>query len=227
MGKKNKKSEPEAEKQPERALTPIEKQAVDNYKAKYEEKRSLLKCVKEGGKDRFIQNLNPSLSNNDAIDDHYAQVYHSTGCADYSRGLSLLMSTTTAILGNKISADVKTNVHKMNQLANGMRFLQPKDEIEGQLISQLMVLHEQSMHWFCKAAGTDRVDFANTYINASTKLINRYHETLKTLMRYRQGGDQKIIIENVTVNDGGRAIVGQVTGAGLPPKNEDLPHAKM
>lgn len=115
----------------------------------------------------------------------------------------------------------------MNQIARAMTSLQPRDEIEGQLIAQLVVLQEHSMYWLGRAIRTDRVDFANTYLNAGTKLVNRHHETLKTLMRYRQGGDQKIIVENVNVNQGGQAIVGNVTRGGPQPKNKDEPHAKV
>jgi len=74
------------------------------------------------------------------------------------------------------------------------------------------------MSWLGQAVRSERVDFANTYINAGAKLVNKHHETLKTLMRYRQGGDQKIIVKNVNVNQSGQTIVGNVMGSGSKQK---------
>ena len=37
---------------------------------------------------------------------------------------------------------------------------------------------------------------------------------MEALKRYRTGGEQKVTVEHVTVNAGGQAIVGQVSGGG-------------
>ena len=42
-----------------------------------------------------------------------------------------------------------------------MQDLAPQDAYEGQLIAQLVVLHEQAMDWLGRASRTERVDFAN------------------------------------------------------------------
>ena len=44
---------------------------------------------------------------------------------------------------------------------------------------------------------------------------------------YRTGGQQKVTVEHVTVNQGGQAIVGNVShpGGGSNAKSEDQPHA--
>ena len=39
-------------------------------------------------------------------------------------------------------------------------------------------------------------------------------ETLRTSKRYRSSGDQTVRVEHVTVNEGGQAIVGNVSGMG-------------
>jgi hypothetical protein len=38
---------------------------------------------------------------------------------------------------------------------------------------------------------------------------------MEALKRYRTGGQQKVIVEHVTVNEGGQAIVGHVNGRGM------------
>ena len=41
-----------------------------------------------------------------------------------------------------------------------------------------------------------------------------YAMQMETLKRYRTGGQQKVIVEHVTVNQGGQAIVGAVSQGG-------------
>ena len=55
---------------------------------------------------------------------------------------------------------------------------------------------------------------------------------METLKRYRSTGEQKMTVEHqhVTVNEGGQAIVGNVStplGGGVPKKPEEQPHAKQ
>lgn len=70
-----------------------------------------------------------------------------------------------------------------------MQSLEPRDEIEGQLLAQLAVLHQHSMSWLGRAMRTEKVNFANVYLNGASKLLTRHHETLATLMKYRRGGE--------------------------------------
>jgi hypothetical protein len=52
---------------------------------------------------------------------------------------------------------------------------------------------------------------------------------VEALKRYRTGGQQKVTVEHVTVNEGGQAIVGNVThkGGGGDEKTGDRSHAKQ
>ena len=45
-------------------------------------------------------------------------------------------------------------------------------------------------------------------INRFTKLNRHFLNCLHSLLKYRNRGQQKVIVENVHVNEGGRAIVG-------------------
>jgi hypothetical protein len=47
--------------------------------------------------------------------------------------------------------------------------------------------------------------------------MRTYTMQLEALKRYRTGGEQKVTVHHVSVNDGGQAIVGNVTLAGRPP----------
>ena len=49
--------------------------------------------------------------------------------------------------------------------------------------------------------------------------IRLHNETIETLSRYRRGGEQKVTVQHVNVNDGGKAIIGNVSGVGETNKN--------
>jgi hypothetical protein len=56
----------------------------------------------------------------------------------------------------------------------------------------------------------------------ASKLSRTFAGQVEALKRYRTGGQQKVTVEHVTVNQGGQAIVGSVTvGGGAAAKSED------
>jgi hypothetical protein len=60
------------------------------------------------------------------------------------------------------------------------------------------------------------------------RLSKTYAQQLDALKRYRRKADQTVRIERVVVNDGGQAIVGNVTrGGGDETKTEKQPHARQ
>jgi hypothetical protein len=57
---------------------------------------------------------------------------------------------------------------------------------------------------------------------AFNKLVRTFAAQVEALKRYRTGGEQTVRVERVTVNEGGQAIVGNVShgGWGSPEKME-------
>jgi hypothetical protein len=58
------------------------------------------------------------------------------------------------------------------------------------------------------------------------KLMRTFTAQMEALRKYRTGGEQKVTVQHVHVNDGGQAVVGNVShkgGGGKKPK--DQPHA--
>lgn len=79
-----------------------------------------------------------------------------------------------------------------------------------------------------RAICTERVDFANVYLNGAPKLLTRHHDTLESLLKYRRKGEQRVHVEHVHIYGGGQAIVGNVsTGRGMNQQFEEGPHAKV
>ncbi|MGB0632315.1 MAG: hypothetical protein ACPGRZ_16620 [Alphaproteobacteria bacterium] len=46
------------------------------------------------------------------------------------------------------------------------------------------------------------------------KLARTFAMQMEALKKYRTGGQQKMTVEHVTVNEGGQVIVGQIEGGG-------------
>ena len=98
--------------------------------------------------------------------------------------------------------------------------IQPQDELEGMLAVQMIGVHNMAMDYMGKATRTDRVDFMSTYMNGATKSLRTFAAQIEALKKYRTGGQQKMIVEHVHVNEGGQAIVGTVNQGGSMGNND-------
>jgi len=93
-------------------------------------------------------------------------------------------------------------------LLNG---IQPQDEIEGMLAVQMIAVHNVAMEALRRVmiiGQTFEGEEAN--VNRATKMLRTFAAQMEALKRYRTGGQQKVIVEHVHVNEGGQAIVGVV-----------------
>lgn len=212
-----------------RQLTSQEKEVIQKIKERGPAKGKGIFAVSdtdEGNKSASPFSRDETLSLQDKLDEYQARIFEATGCINQYVGIHCITKAGEAL--TPTGADMKKTVEVANYIAQATASMSPNDEIEGQLVSQLVVLHEQAMNWLGRALRTERVDFANTYLNGASKLLTRHHETLASLLKYRRGGEQRVHVEHVHVHDGGRAIVGNVgTGGGLNQKNEEGPHAKV
>ena len=112
----------------------------------------------------------------------------------------------------------------------GMIAFAPRDSLEGMIAAQMLGLHNAAMECLARGAFAGQT-FAGREmnLNQAAKLSRTYSLLMDTLGRHRGGGTQKIIVERVTVNAGGQAIVGAVgpTRGGVPEKREEQPRAKQ
>lgn len=210
-----------------RKLTAQEESSI----ARIKEKRlsntgPLFYSTKNRKKEALELSIDMTLEKEVAIDLYDARMLNTTGAANSTVGMQLFNNLAQAMLPANASVEQISN--QMGTVAQLMQAFAPQDEYEGQLISQLVILHEHSMEWLGKAMRTERVDFANVYLNGASKLLTRHHETLDTLLKYRRRGEQRMTVEHVHVHNGGQAIVGTVTtGGGMNQKFKEGPHAKV
>jgi len=60
-------------------------------------------------------------------------------------------------------------------------------------------------------------------MKAATKLLDLHTKTVMELARYKQNGEQRIVVQHVQVNDCGKAVIGGIlNGGGVNNKNDEV-----
>jgi hypothetical protein len=199
-----------------RSLTPQEQSAISRMKQKRTRLGSIFRASENADQDALELAIDASLERSEACDLIESNIMEATGATNSVAGIQFLSSLGKAIVPAKVKG--KEMANHLNTITQSMHALAPQDEYEGQLVAQLVVLHEHAMDWLGRALRTERVDFANVYLNGASKLLTRHHETLDALLKYRRKGEQRVHVEHVHIHGGGQAIVGNVTtGGGSKP----------
>jgi hypothetical protein len=94
-------------------------------------------------------------------------------------------------------------------LATLYRF-QPKDVVETMLIVQFCLSHEMAIKMFKRSLEVKYEDEMERFSNLATKLTRNCNQTAETVSKIQRKGIQKMVVEHVTVENGGQAIVGNV-----------------
>jgi hypothetical protein len=74
------------------------------------------------------------------------------------------------------------------------RELNSQDSIGARLITQSAVLYEFTMKSLKQCMETSRIDFITAMANIGVKLMQVHNKTIKTLNKYRHGGEQKVTV---------------------------------
>jgi hypothetical protein len=89
--------------------------------------------------------------------------------------------------------------------------IKPRDSVEAMLVAQMVSVHVMAMrcaHHLANAEDIARQDSAG---RALGRLARTFPAQMEALNRYRNNGEPAITVQNVSVGDGGKAIVGNVT----------------
>jgi hypothetical protein len=122
--------------------------------------------------------------------------------------------------GSQGQAPDESNINFMLSVVKG---IEPKDEIEAMLATQMAAVHMASMTFARRLAHVETLPQQDSAERAFNKLARTFTTQMEALKRYRTGGQQKVTVEHVTVQAGGQAIVGNVShpGGGSLPKNSE------
>lgn len=103
---------------------------------------------------------------------------------------------------------------ELNFLLAVVKGVRPRDQVEAMLAAQMAAVHVQTMTFARRLAHIDDIDRLDSAQRAFNKLTRTFTAQTETLKRYRTGDEQRVTVHHVSVNDGGQAIVGNVTHAG-------------
>jgi hypothetical protein len=92
--------------------------------------------------------------------------------------------------------------------------IEPKDQVETMLAAQMAAVHNATMTFARRLAHVDTIQQQDSAARAFNQLTRTFAAQVEALKRYRTGGQQHVTVKHVTVNDGGQAIVGNVSHGG-------------
>ena len=143
-----------------------------------------------------------------------------TASPDFTNGL-------ISDLINIASAGRNVDLKATNYVLSIVKGIQPKDEVEAMLATQMAAVHLATITFARRLAHVENIPQQDSAERAFNKLARTFAAQVEALKRYRTGGQQSVTVRHVTIADGGHAIVGNVTHAGGRgvEKSGEQPHA--
>lgn len=110
--------------------------------------------------------------------------------------------------------DGKADEHGVNQMLAQIAAIEPRDGVEAMLATQMVAVHNAMLNSARHLRVSETFQQRDSNGNLVNKLARTFASQVEALKRYRTGGQQKVTVEHVTVNEGGQAIVGNVEAGG-------------
>ncbi|MCK1735859.1 hypothetical protein IVA79_18415 [Bradyrhizobium sp. 138] len=91
-----------------------------------------------------------------------------------------------------------------------MKSIAPRDSLEAMLTAQMVSVHVATMRFACRLAFAEGIPQQEGISRALTRLARTFAAQMEALNRHRGNGERPITVQNLSVQDGGSAIVGNV-----------------
>ena len=198
---------------PDQERTPREDAALTKALKGYAERAPRLKAVKADG----CVTLKPNHPDEAT---GYFLLMEAIGTTDLDFTLGLIGQ-----LANAGSKDGEVDVGRVNFMLSIIEATKPRDQVEAMLAAQMAAVHTAIMTFSRRLRQVETIQQQDSAERAFNKLARTFTAQVETLKRYRSRGDQTVRVEHVTVNEGGQAIVGNVShgGRGSPENQETTP----
>jgi hypothetical protein len=92
-----------------------------------------------------------------------------------------------------------------------VKSLKPRDSVEAMLVAQIVSVHVMAMRCAQHLATAQDLAQHDSAARALGRLARTFPAQIEALNRYRSHGEPAIHVQNVSVGDGGNAIVGTIT----------------
>ncbi|TPN58632.1 hypothetical protein FJ976_01610 [Mesorhizobium sp. B1-1-9] len=178
-----------------------------------------MKALQKQHARRQKTNLAPRLKVTTTNGKHSIAVDHDSGSVGFTM-LMEAMGTANADFAqgllNQICnvSSTTTNEDAANFALSMVTGLEPRDQVEAMLASQMAAIQLATMTYARRLALADNLIQLESHERALNKLARTFVGQVEALKRYRSKGEQRVIVERVTVEKGGQAIVGNVANGG-------------
>jgi hypothetical protein len=118
------------------------------------------------------------------------------------------------ILRQLVKASVngqKPDAVNLSFMISMIRSIKPRDAVEAMLVAQMVSVHVMAMRCAHHLASAEDIAQQDSAGRALGRLARIFPAQIEALNRYRSNGERAITVQNVSVQDGGNAIVGNVT----------------
>jgi hypothetical protein len=108
------------------------------------------------------------------------------------------------------SNSIEHNERELNFAYSFLKEIKPQDTLEAMLAVQMLGTHLLSCKTLYRANLKDQTcEGVNENVNRATKLSRTFIAQMEALKKHRSKGDQKITVEHINVNDGGKVSIGE------------------
>jgi hypothetical protein len=118
------------------------------------------------------------------------------------------------ILKQLVKASVngqKPDAVNLSFMISMVKSIKPRDSVEAMLVAQMVSVHVMAMRCAYHLANTEDIARQDSAGRALGRLARTFPAQMEALNRYRNNGEPAITVQNVSIQDGGKAIVGNVT----------------
>ncbi|HEV2899390.1 MAG TPA: hypothetical protein VGX71_16460 [Pseudaminobacter sp.] len=105
----------------------------------------------------------------------------------------------------------EANINLVGAIVAG---IEPDGPIEALLAAQMAAVHMAMMTFAKRLTHVKNIPQQDSAERAFNKLARTFAAQVEALKKYRTGGQQHVTVKHVTVNEGGQAIVGNVSHGG-------------
>jgi hypothetical protein len=182
-------------------LTPHERSAVNAYLAHKQKNPPPLRLKVLGTEGSQVQ-IGP---------DH---PHYPTGMVMFYDALGTKDEALVSGLLGQLASVAKGSEREMNFMLSMVQGLEPKDPLEAMLATQMAAVQALTMRHAIQLANSNTYKGQEHAERVLNKLARTFLSQMETLKRYRTGGEQKVTVQHVSVNDNAQAIVGNVSTGG-------------
>jgi len=135
------------------------------------------------------------------------------GTSDEMQANALLSQCLKPLKADEASDEHPGNDERIFMLSV-IRDLAPRDPVERMIAVQMAATHVATIRSARWLANTENIPQVQAHYTGFNKLARTFAAQVEALRKHRTGGEQRVLVQHVSVSDGGQAIVGNVQHGG-------------